>query len=251
MYTRTWVATPEKRCYIGDGEQGHISLDECKARCGADCPFFLYHASTSPLHENCWTASTKEGQSVENDCKPYTAPTGSRLLDGFTLFQRKSDASDTYKCGKSQYVCANTDAKLFQGRLGSCAKVCPSNGPCVPKIGVSCKSSDVNATCRCDAGCVKTGECCYDYDTQCVPNKPKLKCNAKFPEYKGDGNCDAEDNALNTQRCDWDGGDCCQSTCENSEDKVFQCGTWSDFVCRDPKVKAQDDGMSTPCQALL
>jgi hypothetical protein len=48
-------------------------------------------------------------------------------------------------------------------------------------------------------------------------------------EFCSDGFCDDE---LNNAACGWDGGDCCQETCE---DNVFLCPTSkAEYVCRDP-----------------
>ena len=61
----------------------------------------------------------------------------------------------------------------------------------------------------------------------------------------GDGLCDA---ATNTARCNWDGGDCCASTCRQQPEQeeqveetegehaaaLVQCGSGGGYVCRDP-----------------
>lgn len=60
--------------------------------------------------------------------------------------------------------------------------------------------------------------------------------------FLGDGWCDSEDHNLfgllsnglgvtNTAACNWDGGDCCESTCVDGDD--YTCGT-SDYTCLDP-----------------
>ena len=49
------------------------------------------------------------------------------------------------------------------------------------------------------------------------PALSQLKCNARcLPEYYGDGWCDLENNR---EQCQYDGGDCCQST--SMENSVF------------------------------
>ena len=69
-----------------------------------------------------------------------------------------------------------------------------------------------------------------------------------IPSYAGDGYCDS----VNNHAPCWDGGDCCQSTCEGRTDNanaivangstIFQCGTdyystgWNSFVCLDPEA---------------
>jgi len=47
----------------------------------------------------------------------------------------------------------------------------------------------------------------------------------------GDGYCDGRDGAYNTAACGWDGGDCCEDTCEDSQ--AFSCGAIG-YRCRDP-----------------
>ncbi len=49
------------------------------------------------------------------------------------------------------------------------------------------------------------------------------------PEWVSDGWCDPENNSEN---CDWDGGDCCESTCESTE---YPCGV-EGYDCLDPEA---------------
>lgn len=48
-----------------------------------------------------------------------------------------------------------------------------------------------------------------------------------YPSYMGDGYCDSY---TNTPNCDWDGGDCCYSTCVDS---TYTCSSYSSD-CQDP-----------------
>ena len=70
----------------------------------------------------------------------------------------------------------------------------------------------------------------------CVP-MGKVTCNVTYPEWLGDGQCD--DGEYNTVGCDFDGGDCCQETCDAS---VYSCSP-STFDCKDPRVV----GLPVPC----
>ena len=54
-------------------------------------------------------------------------------------------------------------------------------------------------------------------------------CNIKFPTWLGDGICERR-GGYNTERCGWDGGDCCKATCN-----LFFCGI-TGFDCKDPAI---------------
>ena len=49
--------------------------------------------------------------------------------------------------------------------------------------------------------------------------------------YVGDGYCDSGDSNHNTRSCNWDGGDCCESTCTSG--RTFGCGV-NGYDCRAP-----------------
>ena len=50
--------------------------------------------------------------------------------------------------------------------------------------------------------------------------------------YLGDGYCDDNADGYNTANCDWDGGDCCASTCVSAK---YECGVVV-YTCLDPNV---------------
>ena len=52
--------------------------------------------------------------------------------------------------------------------------------------------------------------------------------------YLGDGYCD-EGNGLNSEACAWDGGDCCESTCQQNNVTTFDCGVIG-YTCRNPNA---------------
>ena len=51
------------------------------------------------------------------------------------------------------------------------------------------------------------------FRSQCKCLDPNHKPKCGLPNYKGDGNCDDENNI---KECDYDGGDCCQSPPKNA-----------------------------------
>eukprot|EP00752_Nemacystus_decipiens_P018357 g16468.t1 len=61
----------------------------------------------------------------------------------------------------------------------------------------------------------------------------------------GDGYCDEENN---TQGCNYDGGDCCECTCDPAnfeDDRACRGGNWKDFACIDPTAACVDDDSVT------
>merc|ERR1712178_316241 len=103
----------------------------------------------------------------------------------------------------------------------------------------NCDDDNNNKGCGYDGGdcCAKTvkngtvkktycNECkCKDPDAQGAP--PPSKCG--LPDYKGDGNCD-DDN--NNKGCEYDGGDCCAKTVKGGTVKKAYC---KECKCKDPK----------------
>ena len=57
-------------------------------------------------------------------------------------------------------------------------------------------------------------------------------CDVTYESYIGDGHCDSSD--YNIASCNWDGGDCCEASCEDSAD--YSCGVDSSFNCKDPDL---------------
>ena len=75
-----------------------------------------------------------------------------------------------------------------------------------------------------------------------IPAEKKLNQNYRdcYDDWIGDGYCD---DANNTEECEWDGGDCCGSTCQNND---YDCGADADWAacnseCLDPNPNANDD----------
>jgi len=64
----------------------------------------------------------------------------------------------------------------------------------------------------------------------------------------GDGIChDNMHGCYNTEICGWDGGDCCEDTCDDSNSPFKACGSepWS---CKDPASEDCDSKLTTKCE---
>ena len=70
-----------------------------------------------------------------------------------------------------------------------------------------------------------------------TPSDDASTCNVARPEWVGDGYCDGED--YNTEGCAYDGGDCCEATCQDAD---YTCGV-NGYQCADPL------GATATCEA--
>ena len=105
-------------------------------------------------------------------------------------------------------------------------------------LGYACRDGDCgnccNATCvpitwLPDDSCEGIG-----FVLQCAEptTRDPAACQAEEASFVGDGYCD--DASYNNERCGWDGGDCCLSTCTGSA--KFDCGDTA-FECVDPNAE--------------
>ena len=83
------------------------------------------------------------------------------------------------------------------------------------------------------------GDCCEEScessSSQCGANgydcqDPEYACVVDYPSWIGDGWCDGGE--YNTEQCGYDGGDCCEESC--NPDAVYDCGI-SGYECIDPE----------------
>merc|ERR1719182_1164918 len=128
------------------------------------------------------------------------------------------------------------------------AKSCPgkAKGCSLPKYKGDENCDDENNNCRCNWD---GGDCCsktvggtvnkkYCKACKCLDpdNQSDANCQGfcKFANYKGDGNCDDENNNCG---CDYDGGDCCAKSLKKPVNKKYckQC------KCLDPKNGGKSD----------
>ena len=84
------------------------------------------------------------------------------------------------------------------------------------------------------------GDCClWSCEGSCLDLAPglcldPLACNVTDLSRFGDGRCDA---SLNTEKCTWDGGDCCFETCRP---RVFDCEFKAPYIC-DPRSQVSSE----------
>ena len=123
--------------------------------------------------------------------------------------------------------------------------VAPGSAPHLPRrladplYGDWCSADCSEEVAICGDGHLSPGEVCDDGDTDdtntcsnsCTINI--LECG--FPDYAADGYCDESNN---TPVCNWDGGDCCESTCI---DGAYTCGTVG-FDCQNPAACENSGG---------
>jgi len=75
-------------------------------------------------------------------------------------------------------------------------------------------------------------------------NMDEKKCQVENLEWIGDGGCDTA-GGYNTPECGWDGGDCCEDTCD-SEYAFYPCGANQAYVCMDPSVVNKETKSDSP-----
>jgi trypsin len=83
----------------------------------------------------------------------------------------------------------------------------------------------------CPATCTPGDYACGANGYECLDDEAVGVCTAPKPAWVGDGYCD-RDPAYNNEACAWDGGDCCEETCQ---DGAYGCGR-NGYQCLDPEL---------------
>ena len=111
-----------------------------------------------------------------------------------------------------------------------------------------CNSENNNEACGWDAGdccdcacfssdfkCGINGFACVDPDSGCVDSRLVgfVNCDGDLQTFS-DGVCDPDNN---NEACGWDGGDCCECTCDGSE-----CLSLDGTECMDPEAASEKNG---------
>ena len=174
------------------------------------------------------------------DCTAYTYYLGDGGCDGGDY--------NTRACGWDGGDCCNSTC------VGTCSSYYfDCRDPAAPDAYPDCRASSISfvGDGDCDGGLYNTRGCAWDggdcCNSTCAPASYSCSddfdcrdtdiydsdeyypdCTASVKGWLGDGACDGGD--YNNAECGWDGGDCCETTCPDSN-----CGSTD---CQDPDAPA-------------
>ena len=152
------------------------------------------------------------------------------------------DEAQSYECGQVVYVCRDPSSSGYMD-MGDCEvdnQDWIADGYC--DIGEGYDGYNTEA-CMWDGGdcCSSTCEdgayACGTNGYDCLdPDSGDVLCPAEHQSYIADGYCDGNEIAYNTRDCNWDGGDCCEVTCQSS---IYACGSSPvRYDCQDPDANS-------------
>ncbi|CAM9880953.1 unnamed protein product [Ectocarpus sp. 12 AP-2014] len=204
--TRYACIDPDSTCVDDDDIDGSTTVLACDLDAIGD--------GVCDRDNNIATCEYDGGDCCECDCEDNT------------------DADAAERCGEERYDCIDPDS--------TCTSVCVfdswrADGDCDMSNNTEECGYDGGDCCQCDCvdgdyyECGDSGYACIDESSSCVDDDdydPDAE-NTCFEAYKSDGMCDDYNN---NAFCDYDGGDCCFTTCVDS---TYTCGTWG-YDCLDP-----------------
>ncbi|CAM9124284.1 unnamed protein product [Ectocarpus sp. 12 AP-2014] len=155
-----------------------------------------------------------------------------------------SSASSVVATTSDQFDACEAAQEIGNGRcdLGNNVEECGfDGGDCC-----ECTCEDGEYTCGQYFGyaCIDPGAACVDDDAVTVD----MMENCYDPSRIGNGVCDS---LLNNEECAYDGGDCCECTCDPSRYPWYdsgegcQTGMYGGFACIDPDAPCVDDDIVT------
>jgi hypothetical protein len=168
------------------------------------------------------STSATEGSYTTNAAT--TESTGSSTVAGTTI-SVSSECTDGYQSVEGMPGCCVPEIAYLGD--GACDPDAPYNtAECNWDGGDCCKETcnfDTNYGCANEAsqGYGPFGYFCLNPELEEYVNPDE--CTVSDRTRLGDGRCDAE---YNTEECNWDSGDCCEATCDD---------TYAYFACGDPE----------------
>eukprot|EP00903_Cladosiphon_okamuranus_P014618 g13556.t1 len=157
-----------------------------------------------------------------------------------------------FACIDPNAPCVNDD-DITVDLIDICDTVRMANAFCDQDLNTPECNYDGGDCCSCTCEDKPNQECggrdgfaCIDPDAQCVDDDDitvNMLEECGWVGGIGNGYCDEENNK---EACNYDGGDCCQCTCDpTNADDDQGCGRWSNFACIDPLAPCVDDDSVT------
>lgn len=122
-----------------------------KNKCYNQCPRSTYKITKNNICVDKPECDVNNCEECENEmCK--------KCLHGFYLFENKclESCPEGLRANRSNFTCVKKDEFHFN-------MVFPSKGSCKNNCGLKNKVND----CYCSFHCLKDGNCCDDFDTEC------------------------------------------------------------------------------------
>ena len=193
------------------------SCESLESEYSCDCTGCICYDATSQCDSNCYGLSCDEWVEIGHTC---------------------SFAEDHFGCDCSGCACAEPTVS---------PQPCASSSECADYE--YCANITANGTWYpvCSPCYDEDGQTCAGLGLSIDSCDKCAGCAVQHLEWLNDGYCD---NTLiyNTLKCNWDGGDCCESTCREPADAVsWACGTDAPYACQDPAASDYESTCATDC----